>query len=170
MSRGGVILAVAFTLALSPAAAAGQVNSQPDVMIVGRAGAVLTGDDLYGSTNVGQQRSMIVDDRLAFSVRIQNDGAESDSFLVTVRTSDAGFEVRSFLGKRDVTAGAQNGTLELRHVPPEAARRLRVEVTASTAAFGATLELVITAAAPQPGETRPADSVYVEITNISTPE
>lgn len=180
MSRGGVLLAVALTLVFSPAAAAGQTAPKPDLMIVGRDGVALTGDDIYAN-GAGQQRSVIVQRRITLFVRIQNDGAApGDVGLIVLDVGITGsqrpeFGVRYRLGRTDVTdripQEAQINSdrqVQLKHFAPGDERELKIVITARPSApLGANLELAVKAA----GTTRfDGDSVYFTITKVSNPE
>lgn len=167
MSRGGILLAVALTLALSPAAAAGQAATQPDLMIVGRGGAFFVGDNLYNDDGVGQQRSLIVDQRTIFVIRVQNDGLGSDDIAVRGSPAVPGFTVRYLRGRSDVTDRLTDHGLLIRSIAPGATRDLRIVVEADAdAPLGAVLQLLIKAAGTPSHD---SDAVKVEVTKVSTP-
>ncbi|MSO78473.1 MAG: hypothetical protein EXQ79_02570 [Acidimicrobiia bacterium] len=166
MSRGGVLLVVALTLALSPAAAAGQSASQPDLVIVGRNGNTLTGDNIYNSDGVGQQREVIVDRRTVLVIRVQNDGTDRDIFTISASPPSQGFRVRYLSGRHDVTKPVTAGDTANFFAPVVATgefAQLRVVIKVIPAAkLGAHLSLTIRATS---GAT---DAVHIEATKTST--
>ena len=168
MSRGGTLLAVALTLALSPAAAAGQTAAQPDLMFVSRHGRVLTGDDTYNSDGVGQQRNVIVQDVLVLSVRVQNDGTQAADFTIAGSPGNSDLGVRYFThGPLETipTMPVQNSVFAVR-VLPGAFKKLRVVVdTNPDAPLGTTQTIVISAT-----NGAATDAVRATITKVSTPE
>lgn len=126
-------------------------------MFVGRAGAVLTGDDIYNDDGVGQQRSMIVAERLRITVRIQNESPRRGKYRLTAALSETTDDFRVRPGTVAVTLGAG---LSFDH---------RIVVTADDdAPLGADQELVITATSKS--DPTLVDTVRVTVTNVSTPE
>lgn len=143
-------------------------------MIVGRGGAVLTGDDIY-NTGVGQQRSMIVDDRLAFTIRIQNDGTQREDYAIigTVLrglASAEGFRIRYRIGNKSGRVQSPRFDVRVQDLAPQASRNLEVVVRSlDDTPLGAAFELHVGARPPRHGVPE-SDAVLIKITNVSTPE
>jgi hypothetical protein len=174
VSRGGVLLAVALTLVLSPAAAAGQSGAQPDLIIVGRDGSTLTGDDVY-DTGTGQQRSVIVDDRVEFTIRIENDGdhAEDYGIIGTVLTGRAeDFRIRYRVGSAELQTpfSKRRFSARVKGLEAGAARDLHIVVQAiKRAPLGSTIRLDIYARPPRHGVPE-NDTVWIDVTKTSKAE
>ncbi len=172
MWRGGTLLAVALTLALSPAvAAAGQTSAQPDLKMIGRGPTILVGEDIYNADGVGQQRSLIAQRHVTLDVVLENEGSRAASFVIQGSSGSAGFSVSyqrvGHSGVRDLTAEVvgQGLTWTLR---PQAERALVVFIDADTdAPLGVVQSLLVTATST----TDPAssDAVRATVTNVSTP-
>jgi len=141
-------------------------------MIVGRDGAVLTGADIHNQ-GVGQQRSMIVDGRLAFTIRIQNDGDQREDYAIVgtvIRGSAEGFRIRYRIGNDSGRVQSQRFNARVQDIAPGASRDLRVVVrNLEDTPLGATFELHIGARPPRHGVPE-SDAVLIKITNVSTPE
>jgi hypothetical protein len=172
--RGGALLAAAFTLALTPAVAAGQVAPPPDLMIVSRGGAVLTGDDISNDDGVGQQRSVIVDSSVELRVRIENEGSDRQSLLVEVPILPDGFELSIRWPNQDFLEGLTKAQ------PPDRIRfaldvaggarrtlRVRISVDPSAPLGASTPALVTVMDAANPSAV--LDAVLLKITKTSTP-
>jgi hypothetical protein len=174
VSRGALLLAVALTLALSPAAAAGQAEAQPDVIIVGRHGTGFTGDNVYNADGVGQQREVIVDRRAVVVVRIQNDGGGPATFVECASPASAGFSIRYELSHQDISevltraCDLHSPAFRVRELPGRG-HTLRIHITADRhAQLGALQNIVITAV--NRATPTATDTVKIEITKTSTPE
>jgi hypothetical protein len=171
VQRGGILLAVALTLAVSPAVAAAQTSAQPDLAIVGRGDAFLVGDDLYNADGVGQQRNLIAGRHATFDVVLENEGARAESFLIQASAATAGFHVTyhqvRLSGVRDLTAAVVGDGLTWT-IRPHGKRPFVVFVDADTEApLGAVQSLLITATST--ADRSSIDAVRVTITNVSTP-
>lgn len=173
MTRGGVLLAVALTLVLTPATAAGQTGSQPDLMIVNDGRGTTTGDDTYGD-GVGQQRSVIVDDRVVLTIRLENDGAEREDYGLHVHVmggDEDAFLLRYRLDDSDISKWVTSRRVSLRvaGVAPGDTRDVHLVVRAlDDAPLGSELRLNFYARPPRHGVGE-NDNVNVEITKTSTP-
>jgi hypothetical protein len=176
VSRGGVLLAVALTLAPSPAAAAGQTASQPDLVIVGRHGTGVTGNDVYNDTGVGQQRSVNVTGhwelfrQQEFRLRLQNDGAEDADFSVCIAPSSnapIGFRIFGFgRDQSEIDPSACDPQLQLtRRIAAgrSVALSLVVDVDPDTPLGERETVLVVATHGAA------SDAVLIKVTNVSTP-
>jgi len=162
VTRGGVLLAVALTLVMAPATAAGQVAAQPDLMFVSRGGDVLTGDDLYNDDGVGQQRNVVVDQRVSLTLRIENEGDQPAEFVVRGSVPGAGFAVKYFYEGVDIASELESEGYPL-SVPGGSFEKVKVVVRVSDPPFGAEQDVLITASS---GTAR--DAVRITVTNVST--
>ncbi len=173
MSRGALLLAVALTLAISPAAATGQSGAQPDLILVGRDGNTFTGDDIYGN-GAGQQRNVIVDTRVELTIRIQNDGdhVEDYGLIGTVVSGPADdFRIRYRLGNSELQSPFSERRFSARvyGLKPGSSRDLHIVVRAmKDAPLGSQLHLEVYARPPRHGVPE-SDTVKIEITKTSTP-
>ncbi len=164
------------TLALSPAAAAGQSGAQPDLILVGRDGNTFTGDDIYNDDGSGQTRSVIVDKRTVIVIRIQNDGDAPSDFDVAAH--DRGMSGRSTAFRLKLRLSGAGLTAESRapdgsrgfaieSLGPGAQQDIRLIVTTQPEGrLGAELELFVKAAGTA---THDGDTLRITFTKTSTP-
>jgi uncharacterized delta-60 repeat protein len=123
------------------------VGYQPDGAIALPRKA-LTGDDVYGSTGVGQTvtTSARPGEARRFSVRIQNDGTGVDCMIVAAPRRGLRFSAQFFAEGRDVTGPVAARVYPVRDRDPGESGRVRVEVrVGATAKPGTVVVLLITA-------------------------
>jgi hypothetical protein len=162
-----ILLAVALTLALSPAAAAGPSRAQPDLVIVGRDGNTFTGNDIYNADGVGQERSVIIQRHLVLIVRLQNDSTTTGIFDVSGSPAAPGFKVRYFSGQTDVTRDATSSSF-LRSAHAGQFFKVRIVINVlPEAPLGAKQSLVVSAVEHFGDAT---DAVKLDVTKVSTPD
>lgn len=161
-----MLLAVALTLTMAPAAASGQPAAQPDLMIVGRGGYVLAGEGLYNEDGVGQQRSVIVGDHyISIGLLIRNEGSEPVDISISAPGPTDDFRLRYENRRADITDRVVAGT-HTEGLGAGTTESFAVFVAPfPTAPLGARLRLLVTATGD--GWT---DAVLIKITNVSTPE
>lgn len=163
--RGAVLLAVALTLtsmqAFAPVAAS-QTSARPDVWLEQQGDDYWAGNDVYSADGVGQSRSAIVRDRTVLVIRVQNDGATSDSFAVRGSAGESGFMLRYSHRRADVTAEVVAGGLRFT-VAGHKRAVLQVDVDARGAKFGAVQRIIVRATAAGDG----TDAARAEVTKIS---
>jgi hypothetical protein len=79
-------------------------------------------------------------------VKIQNDGAATDTFSILGTKNSKGFSVHYFAGRKDVTKAVIKGTYQVKPLAPGATKLLKVVVQAkSTAKVGALKKVKVTA-------------------------
>ena len=94
----------------------------------------MRGDDVYNLTGADQtvRRSMRLGHQAIFVLRLQNDGATTDSFLVTGPGAGRTFGVRYVLAGQNVTRKVTTEGLRLSDVTPASSRTIRVFVRAGS--------------------------------------
>ena len=83
---------------------------RPDIIVKNRATGEFSGDEYYDPTGGGVQRRhhAEVNGSWTFAVVVQNDGASSDSLIVSA-PSVPGIHIQYFMGIFDITAAVTNG-------------------------------------------------------------
>jgi Divergent InlB B-repeat domain len=125
---------------------------QPDAQIaVSTMKSLVSGGDVYDSEAGPAQ---LIDTKMArgttktFLVKVENDGNQTNSFLLTVPQSvPAGFTVKYFDGKINVTsqAASSSGYL-INNLPPSGSKRIKVKVTVKAGArAGSAIEALLKA-------------------------
>lgn len=122
--------------------------NQPDVAVRLEPGGRLVGNNVYNRNGEGQTRigRVRAGGQATFTVQVENDGVDDDTFLIHGSDHDANFAVRYYDGDRDVTTAVKDGSYRLRGMHPHTRHRLQVEVTARAgAASGADIDVYVVA-------------------------
>ncbi|HYF45691.1 MAG TPA: arylsulfotransferase family protein, partial [Acidimicrobiales bacterium] len=108
------------------------VADQPDVAVRNGTSGRLVGNDVYNRSGEGQTRHANVprNGTAIFTAVVENDGVDTDTFLIHGSDHDADFTVRYFNGARDVTAAVKDGSFRFRDLAPGARRELQVQIGA----------------------------------------
>lgn len=122
---------------------AAPASSRPDCRVRQLNETRLTGDNIYGTTGVGQTRQVTVaaGTKMTFVLSAQNDGSAVDTVRLAAPGSQPGFTVHylaGLSGTTDVTAQVVAGTYPAKQLAPGGRQVIRLEVTVSaTVASGA---------------------------------
>jgi hypothetical protein len=126
-------------------------TAQPDATIKRSGDAAFLGDNIYDTTAVGQTRSITTTRGVSrtFVVRVWNDSASSDAYLLKGAAATTGFTVKYLKGTSgttDVTAAVLAGTYKTAKLAPGTWVAIRVVVTiAANAPTGVVRNWLVTA-------------------------
>jgi len=143
-------------------------------MIHSPATSLFTGDNVYNTTAVGQTVNMnsARGTHRVFTVKVQNDGAATGTFLVTGAASTANLTVRYFAGASgtiDITSAVVGGTYSLGAVAPGTYKIFRADLVLTPAAPEGFQQVLISLRdAAQPGTDAAAASLNPDITPPDT--
>lgn len=138
---------------------------RPDARVRLSTVAALTGNNVYNTTGNNQTVSTTAGRRMmrTFVVNIQNDGSDSDAFLIRGPGSSTGFTVAYFAGTTNITTAVVNGTYRQNNVPIGGTRAIQMRVTVRPgAASGAVKSSLVTATSANSGTL--ADAVRTVVT------
>ena len=107
-------------------------------------------------------------ERVAFVVRVVNDGATADSILVAGTGDPGGATVRYRSGGEDVTAAVTGGTFVVPDLPPDRGRTIRLLVRVAPGARIGT-ERAWTVSATSVAEPESVDAVRAEVRVVRRP-
>ncbi len=110
------------------------VAARPDATIKRAGDAAALGNNIYNLTGAGQTRTLTTGANTSrtYVVKVWNDAATADSFLIKGLGSVTGFTVRYLMGPSgttDITAAVIAGTYRMANVAAGGGRVLRLIVT-----------------------------------------
>lgn len=133
----------------------------PDASIAATVAGYYVGDNVYSTTGAGEVRSVRVHrgHRVAFYVKVQNDGLVPASFGLSGRGHRRGISALYYRGATNITAAVLAGTYTTASIPARGYLRIRVVVTVR--ASSVSLATLITTARSQSGT--PPDAVRIRV-------
>lgn len=138
---------------------------RPDARVRLSTVTALTGNNVYNTTGTNQTVRSTAGRRVTrtFVVNVQNDGTDTDAFVIRGPGSSTGFTVAYFAGTTDITTAVVNGTYRQNNVPVGGTRQFQMRVTVrSGAAIGAVKSSLVTATSANSGTL--ADAVRTVVT------
>ena len=105
-------------------------GSQPDALVAKAKTGPFKGDDLYNGNAAGQtlKKRAVRRSTSSFFVRIQNEGADTDSFTLEGPGALRGLRVKYFLGRHDITRRVVAGTYRIVDLAAGQSRQIRMTV------------------------------------------
>ena len=127
------------------------VNYQTDSQIKNSTEGIYTGDNIYNNDGTNQTKSQEVDNTVTatYHIRIENDGNNADTFVITGDAGDAGWTVTYYdalSGGSDITGSVTAAGWNSGALVSGASTEIRVEVTPGAGvSLGVSQEILITA-------------------------